>query len=230
MSHLSCRGLLLLGALALGPACVHPYVPAVDKDRMAHLSIRTEHIGTLPGPTITHNVEVDVHNLRSGCGSLDYQGFIRVTKAAAPITTLPANELIGLVGSWREGGLFAQYSCDAGSLFLPEHGKSYVFVFTGPAKPGPAGRRLTCSADIFEFVASSGDTAPLVPVPSAFLPGTMAPRDNVCAVGKQVVQQMATLKQDRARSMAEAAAARESGEAAARAGRPTPPGSLLKAR
>jgi hypothetical protein len=222
MSQALPRGLLLLGVLILGPGCLRPYVPAVHKDRMARLTIEAAHTGTLPGPTVAHRVQVNVHDLRSSCGRLVYEGSIKLTAGATPRTVVPANELVALMGDWYEGGLFGSYSCDAGRLFFPEHGKSYVFVFTGPAKPGRPARRLTCSADIFERINGPGDPNTLAAVPSAFLGGRWVREQELCAVGKEIVKEAATLQQDRARITAEAVAARAFGEAAARAA-PTPP-------
>jgi len=232
MSHGLPRGLLLLCVLVLGAGCLKAYVPAVHKDRMARLTIAAAHTGTLPGPTIRHRVQVNVHDLRSVCGRLVYEGSIKLTAGATPSTVLPANELIALMGDWSEGGLFGSYSCDAGRLFFPEHGKSYVFVFTGPAKPGRPARRLTCSAEIFERINDPSDPNTLAPVHSAFLGGAWVREQEVCAVGKKIVNEAATRQQDRARVTAEAAAARASGEAAARAAQMThpPAGSSPKSR
>jgi hypothetical protein len=187
LSHALVRGLLFLCALALGSACKRAYVPVVDKDRLAKLSIKTADIGMLPGPTLGYRVELAVHDLRSGCGALGYQGSIRLTEGATPITTLPANEPMALIGSWHERGFFVSYDCAIGLVFFPEHGRRYVFGFTGPAKTPPSLRDLTCAAKVFEHINDPDDPQNLAPVPAVTIT-SYSSTEEVCAASKEVMR------------------------------------------
>ena len=91
-----------------------------------------------------------------------------------------------------------------------------------PSRDGPLAGS-TCSAEIFERINDPSDPNTLAPVHSAFLGGAWVREQEVCAVGKKIVNEAATRQQDRARVTAEAAAACASGEAAARAAQMTHP-------